>query len=65
MTPAQIITRAKQHGYTLVDVGRNGNHTGVRLDFEPAAIVNVYDSGTITYQGKFGADLAQKLRGSR
>lgn len=37
---------------------RNGNNTGFRLECEDGALVNVYDSGSITVQGKN----AQKIK---
>jgi predicted nucleotide-binding protein len=47
-----IKRRLEDAGLVLKSKKRNGNNTGYQLRFETGELVNVYDNGTITPQGK-------------
>lgn len=47
-----ILKRLQDCGLTLKKKKRNGNDTGYELRFESGEIVNVFDSGNVTPQGK-------------
>jgi hypothetical protein len=46
------IIRKLTHAGLRIDVKRNGNDTGWRIDCATGTVVNVYDTGTMTIQGK-------------
>jgi hypothetical protein len=48
----EIIRKLTHARLRIVKVDRNGNDTGCRIDCAHGAVVNVYDTGSITVQGK-------------
>jgi predicted nucleotide-binding protein len=52
MTLGKIIRKLMDAGIRIVNVERNGNDDGCRIDCDTGAVVNVYDTGTTTVQGK-------------
>jgi hypothetical protein len=52
MKEEEIIRKLTHAGLRIANVKRNGNDNGSRIDCAIGAVVNVYDTGTITVQGK-------------
>jgi predicted nucleotide-binding protein len=52
MKEGEIIRKLMHAGLRIVNIERNGNDTGCRIDCAQGAVVNVYDTGKITVQGK-------------
>ena len=52
MKEGQIIRKLMHAGLRIVNVKRNGNDTGWRIDCATGTVVNVFDTGTINIQGK-------------
>jgi predicted nucleotide-binding protein len=56
-----VLKKLEAQGMTLKDKKRNGNDTGSILRFTKGEIVNVFDNGTVTVQGKFQAEVKEAL----
>lgn len=52
MNVAEVIERVASKGYELKTQCRTGNDDGECLRFKSGEIVNVFDSGSLSYQGK-------------
>src|SRR5579859_2759787 len=52
MTADDVQRKLEAAGLILSDRKRTGNDTGVQLRFKGGEIVNVFDNGTISPQGK-------------
>jgi predicted nucleotide-binding protein len=52
MSVDDVLKKLEGHGLALKDKKRNGNDTGYQLRFTTGEIVNVFDNGTVTPQGK-------------
>lgn len=52
MTCDEVKQKLSAGGFAIKKETRTGNNDGTRLDLESGQIVNVYDSGALSYQGK-------------
>jgi predicted nucleotide-binding protein len=53
MSVEDVLKKLETHGMILKDKKRNGNDTGYQLRFTKGEIVNVFDNGNVTAQGKY------------
>lgn len=60
MTLDEVKRKLEDGGLSIKKEARNGNNDGTRLDLETGQIVNVFDSGRCSYQGK-NAEAARLL----
>lgn len=51
-------------GYRISKEGRLNNNLGTQLRLEGGQIINVYDKGTISFQGKPSADIQGLIKGA-
>lgn len=63
MTPEEIVEILESHGFTVEAQKRLGNDKGTQLRTVPEGFVNIFDNGTIQYQGKYKADLKKAVEG--
>src|SRR5579862_3238988 len=56
-----VLRRLEECGLTLKRKKRNGNNTGFELRFNSGEIVNVFDTGSVTPQGKNQARVREFL----
>jgi len=52
MSVDEVLRKLQSRGLILKDKKRNGNETGYQLRFTTGEIVNIFDNGTISPQGK-------------
>jgi predicted nucleotide-binding protein len=63
MTLDEVKDKLTTGGKTIKSEARLNNDTGVRIDLADGGIVNVFDSGKISYQGKTPEALKQMVEG--
>jgi predicted nucleotide-binding protein len=56
-----VLKKLEAQGLVLKDKKRNGNETGYQLRFSKGEIVNVFDNGTVTPQGKYQGMIREVL----
>lgn len=56
-----VLKKLESEGLILKDKKRNGNDTGYQLRFTKGEIVNVFDNGTVTPQGKYQGLIREML----
>ncbi len=61
MSVEDVLKQLEGQGMTLKDKKRNGNDTGYVLRLTKGEIVNVFDNGTVTVQGKYQAQVKEAL----
>lgn len=61
MSVDDVLKKVEAQGMMLKDKKRNGNDTGHVLRFTKGEIVNVFDNGTVTVQGKYQALVREAL----
>jgi hypothetical protein len=61
MTLEEVTRALKKAGYRDLQTSRLGNETGSQLRFVSPQVVNVFDNGTVTVQGKPPIDVAKLL----
>jgi predicted nucleotide-binding protein len=61
MSVEDVLKKLEAQGMTLKDKKRNGNDTGYVLRLTKGEIVNVFDNGTVTVQGKYQALVKEAL----
>lgn len=54
MTRDEVKSRLSKSGFTIREEKRLANDTGFQIRLEGGAIVNVFDKGTVSVQGKPG-----------
>ncbi len=64
MTPDEAQRLLADHHYQVKDVTRLKNNTGVQIRLKTGEIVNVFDKGTVSVQGRNCAALQQLFNGS-
>ena len=57
MTKSQIKTIITKNGYTITNDTRMPNGYGDTIRISNGCIINIFDSGKITYQGKNTAEI--------
>ncbi|HYL83787.1 MAG TPA: TIR domain-containing protein [Candidatus Angelobacter sp.] len=53
MSVEDVVKKMELQGMVLKEKNRNGNDTGYKLVFSKGQIVNVFDNGTLSVQGKY------------
>ncbi|MCU1342253.1 MAG: DNA-binding protein, partial [Candidatus Acidoferrum typicum] len=61
MSVDDVLRKLESQGLILKDKKRNGNDTGYQLRFTKGEIVNVFDNGTVTPQGKYQGVIREML----
>lgn len=61
MNKDAILQVLQASNYGVVFEGRNGNNTGVTIKLHNGCIVNLYDTGKISYQGKNTDEIKQAI----
>jgi predicted nucleotide-binding protein len=61
MSVDDVLKKLETHGLILKHKKRNGNDTGYQLRFTTGEIVNVFDNGTVTPQGKYQGLIREML----
>lgn len=52
MTLEEVKQKIGQNGYSIISEKANGNNTGMMLKLNNGAIINIFNSGKVNYQGK-------------
>lgn len=61
MNKDAILQVLQVNNYSVVSEGRNGNNTGVTIKLSNGCIINLYDIGKISYQGKNTDEVKQAI----
>lgn len=64
MTLDEVKQKLAEGGLSIKREARNGNNDGTRLDLDTGQIVNVFDSGKCSYQGKNPDATRQLIEGT-
>ena len=63
MTLGEIRQRLAENGFAIENESRLGNNTGTQLRLANGAIVNMFDKGTLSYQGKNTGEVKAAIEG--